>query len=835
MIEPGVNYADLFAKEVRKKPKKYPKTVRLAIDRWYRWKKRKDIWFDVDRANEMMDWVETFIVHTKGEMVGKPFLLESWEKFIYSWIYGWVKENEKGQTVRVTREAYVQIPKKNGKTLIAVGSLGYAMYGEGALSVDCYACASDKDPITYGFLEIDGVTDENRRIGKRENSDCKTIDELKKWGNTLFENDRIHEPKATHTVSMVSLEHTLEYGEMYRKLSTLSFGDVVHVRAKQLDIEITERVVEYTYFPTLGKYKDLVLGNDLTLYTSTVNSQTQELKKKIDNRTETLVQNVLNATAWITGNSGGHVVFRPEKAPSEILIMDTDNVASAKRVWRWNLKGLGYSDNGINGPFGIAITSKGEIVADFIKVGTINAEVFETSFNAYGDVLKLVKGTLQIWNENKKIMELTKKGMEFWNRKESIGTIGTTDSAGNPFPNAVTPTPLEENSLVIRTNGDGKYILISPTAEKGFVLLGNGKAYYFGDLDIQGKLTVRGKEVIPGQNGGPSGGGETPGGYPDELKTDAEKRAWRIYDILCNNGFTKQSACGILGNIQQETGGTFDPDTVQIGGPAYGLVQWDGSSYPLVGPATWDGKVYVQNLFNAAGIKEPITSLDAQVRLLIWTFTNGQWMGVVQPTTVDGFKACTDPRQAAYAFERNYERPAATHPERQDYAVNWYNKFKDLKPGGATGEAGLKHLESLIGQRIGNGQCYGLSAEYSGYLGGCGMGAGTKYGLTHVIGNTSAASDIGIAYDWSAVGWKVIQNPRYDQLVVGAIINWARGGQVGSWFADPTYGHTGVIRGLENGRIQTYEQNTELGMICGKLDRQFYNSNNISSIVIPPK
>lgn len=532
----------------------------------------------------------------------------------------------------------------------------------------------DKEPIEYGYLEIDGVTNENRRIAKRENGDCKTVDELIKWGKTLFDNDRIHEPKATHTVSMVALEHTLEYGDMYQELASLHFGDVAHVRAKELDIEIKERMVEYTYFPTLGKYKDIVLGNDLSLYTSAVNTQAQELKKKIDNRTETLVQNVLNATAWITGNSGGHVVFRPEKAPSEILIMDTPNVANAKRVWRWNLNGLGYSDNGVNGPFGIAITSKGEIVADFIKVGTINAEVFETSFNAYGDVLKLVKGTLQIWNENKKIMELTKKGMEFWNRKESIGTIGTTDSAGNPFPNAVTPTPLEENSLVIRTNGDGKYILISPTAEKGFVLLGNGKAYYFGDLDIQGKLTVRGKEVIPGQNGGPSGGGETPGGYPDELKTDAEKRAWRIYDILCNNGFTKQSACGILGNIQQETGGTFDPDTVQIGGPAYGLVQWDGSSYPLVGPATWDGKVYVQNLFNAAGIKEPITSLDAQVRLLIWTFTNGQWMGVVQPTTVDGFKACTDPRQAAYAFERNYERPAATHPERQDYAVNWYNK-----------------------------------------------------------------------------------------------------------------------------------------------------------------
>ncbi|EOS7759286.1 phage tail protein, partial [Enterococcus hirae] len=492
----------------------------------------------------------------------------------------------------------------------------------------------DKEPISYGYLEVAGVTDENRRIGKRENVDCKTIDELIKWGKTLFDNDRIHEPKATHQVSMVSLEHTLEYGEMYRKLSTLSFGDVAHVRAKELDIEIKERVVEYTYFPTLGKYKDLVLGNDLSLYTSTVNSQTQELKKKIDNRTETLVQNVLNATAWITGNSGGHVVFRPEKAPSEILIMDTDNVASAKRVWRWNLNGLGYSDNGVNGPFGIAITSKGEIVADFIKVGTINAEVFETSFNAYGDVLKLVKGTLQIWNENKKIMELTKKGMEFWNSKESIGTIGTTDSAGNPFPGASTPTPIEDNSLVIRTNGDGKYILISPKVGKGLVLLGNGKAIYFGDLDVQGKLTVNGKEIT-----GNNSGGSDPGTIPPQLTTEAEKRAWKIWTMLKARGYSEYAAAGILGNIQGEVGASMNPDTEQLGGPAYGIVQWDGSAYPLVGSPTWNGREYVQRLMNTAGIQEDYRSIEAQVKLLDWCMFNGQWLGKVNPTTVSGFKS----------------------------------------------------------------------------------------------------------------------------------------------------------------------------------------------------
>ena len=538
----------------------------------------------------------------------------------------------------------------------------------------------DKEPISYGYLEVAGVTDEKRRIGKRENADCKTIDELIKWGKTLFDNDRIHEPKATHQVSMVSLEHTLEYGEMYRKLSTLSFGDVAHVRAKELDIEIKERVVEYTYFPTLGKYKDLVLGNDLSLYTSTVNSQTQELKKKIDNRTETLVQNVLNATAWITGNSGGHVVFRPEKAPSEILIMDTDNVASAKRVWRWNLNGLGYSDNGVNGSFGIAITSKGEIVADFIKVGTINAEVFETSFNAYGDVLKLVKGTLQIWNENKKIMELTKKGMEFWNSKESIGTIGTTDSAGNPFPGASTPTPIEDNSLVIRTNGDGKYILISPKVGKGLVLLGNGKAIYFGDLDVQGKLTVNGKEIT-----GNNSGGSDPGTIPPQLTTDAEKRAWKIWTMLKARGYSEYAAAGILGNIQGEVGASMNPDTEQLGGPAYGIVQWDGSVYPLVGSPTWNGREYVQRLMNTAGIQEDYRSIEAQVKLLDWCMFNGQWLGKVNPTTVSGFKSINDAKSAAYAFEMNFERPASAHPERQNYAQSWYNKLHGLtspEPGG---------------------------------------------------------------------------------------------------------------------------------------------------------
>lgn len=678
----------------------------------------------------------------------------------------------------------------------------------------------DKEPITYGFLEIAGVNDSNRRIGKRENSECKTVDELKKWGQSLFDKDRIHEPKVTHTISMVALEHTLEYEDMYEELSSLHFGDVVHVRAKEVDIEVTERMVEYTWFPTLGKFKNIVLGNDLSLYTSTVNNQTQELKQKIDNRTETLVQNVLNATAWITGNSGGHVVFRPEKAPSEILIMDKNKVATAKRVWRWNLNGLGYSSNGVNGPFELAMTSKGEIVADFIKVGIINANVLQTSFNkATDDVLKLVAGALQIWNNKKKIMELTKKGMEFWNGSSHIGTIGTK---GNPFPGVVdkngNPVVSDGNSLLLVADNPQKIIGLSNQSGTGHLITGPTQFFVGNNFNFFGpngskailtvdRLIVGGKEVIPGQNGG-GGSGAGTGGYPSEVTSDADKFAWDLWSYLLANGYSKAAAAGILGNVQGEVGPSMNPDTEQIGGPAYGWVQWDGSAYPLVGAPTWNGREYVQRLIAAAGIKQDYRTSLAQAQLINWCMFNGQWLGQVNPLTVDEFKVVSSPKTAAYAFELNFERPAAAHPERQTYAQAWYDKFKDLKASTATGKAGIEHLEILMGKRLGNGQCYAVPAEYSGFMGGCGLGAGTIYGFSHVIGDTSSAAGIGEAYDWNAVGWRVIQNPTYQDLVVGAIVNIRRGGQWGTgWTVDPTYGHTGVIYGLNNGRIQTIEQN----------------------------
>ena len=643
-------------------------------------------------------------------------------------------------------------------------------------------------------------------------------------------------PKISIELEIEKLTDSEEAKE-FAKIKNYGLFDTFSVYHKLYDIHIDTKITSIVYDSLTEKNKKIYAGDAQMAFYTKQNYELQETIKTLTKKGY-MSEFVDYVTNLINGVEGGSVLQYPKNKPHTTYYMDTDSRDTARDVIALNHQGLGFSRTGWLGPFVNAWGIDGTLNADFIRAGKIRAAIFESSFNSVGDLLRMVSGTLQLWNGNKKIMELTRKGLEFWNSSGvNIGTIGTTDSAGNPFPDASTPTPLEDNSLVIRTEGDGKYILISSKTGYGFTLLGNGKAVYRGDLDIQGDLTIKGQKVIPGQNGGPSpGGGTGTGGYPPELTNDADKFAWDWWSYALVNGYSPESAAGILGNIQGEVGASMNPDTEQGGGPAYGWTQWDGSAYPLIGSPTWNGREYVQRLIAAANIREDYTTSLAQAKLIEWSMFNGQWLGAVSPTSVAGFKAMTSPEQAAYVFERNYERPAAAHPEREAWARAWYEKFKNLKAAQEVGAAGLAHLETLVGRRIGNGQCYAASAEYSGFLGGCGLGAGTRYGLTHVIGNTSAASDIGIAYDWSAVGWSVILNPTYDQLVVGAIINITRGALWANWpTVDDTYGHTGIIRDLENGRIQTYEQNTEQGMIIGKFDRQYTSPAGISSIVIPPK
>lgn len=83
-----------------------------------------------------------------------------------------------------------------------------------------------------------------------------------------------------------------------------------------------------------------------------------------------------NATALITAATTGHVVTRP----NEILIMDTADTETATKVWRWNVNGLGYSKNGYQGTYELAMTMDGTIMGDRIAAGTVSAAKLDINY-----------------------------------------------------------------------------------------------------------------------------------------------------------------------------------------------------------------------------------------------------------------------------------------------------------------------------------------------------------------------------------------------------------------------------------------------------------------------
>lgn len=173
----------------------------------------------------------------------------------------------------------------------------------------------------------------------------------------------------------------------------------------------------------------------------------------------------------------------------------------------------------------------------------------------------------------------------------------------------------------------------------------------------------------------------------------------------------------------------------------------------------------------------------------------------------------------------------------------------DPKPPSSSIQQALAHIRSFMGNTIGSGQCYALCAEYAGHLGGPGLGAGTKYGISGLTGqgSTSAAADIGICYNWAAYGWKMIQNPSLSQIVPGCILNIRRSANVTesmgagtsawfNWSADPTYGHTVVVEKVNGDSLTVLEQwgGSRQYTMNNMMAYSGSGASGISSICIPP-
>ena len=114
-----------------------------------------------------------------------------------------------------------------------------------------------------------------------------------------------------------------------------------------------------------------------------------DLSSVEDNVINKAVDIVQYQTDLLKGASGGFFVIgtNSQGKPSETFWMDTDSTATARKVLRINFNGIGFSANGISGPYDSAWTLDGDFNANFIRVGTLNCDLI-TVTNLNGSSIK---------------------------------------------------------------------------------------------------------------------------------------------------------------------------------------------------------------------------------------------------------------------------------------------------------------------------------------------------------------------------------------------------------------------------------------------------------------
>lgn len=191
----------------------------------------------------------------------------------------------------------------------------------------------------------------------------------------------INSPTVSMTVSFVDLSQSPEYAS-FSALESVSLCDTAQIYHKDLNINIEAKVIKTVYDVLRERYTSIDLGSPRANFADVIKQTVNEAKdlrgqlvSAKSDLTAAYEKAIADATAAITGNSGGYVRLNPPQNPQEILIMDTPDISTAKNIWRFNLSGFGHSSGGYSGPYRTAVTQDGHIVADFIDTGILNANI----------------------------------------------------------------------------------------------------------------------------------------------------------------------------------------------------------------------------------------------------------------------------------------------------------------------------------------------------------------------------------------------------------------------------------------------------------------------------
>lgn len=140
---PHVNIANRYARDVVKGKIEVGRGVKLACMRHFAdlEKSKKaafPYFFDKEKAERSCRFSE-LLVHVKGKWAGQYIVLEPWQCFVVCSLFGWLQKKD---GLRRFREAYIEVPRKNGKSVLAACIALYMFLADGEAGAEIYAGAT---------------------------------------------------------------------------------------------------------------------------------------------------------------------------------------------------------------------------------------------------------------------------------------------------------------------------------------------------------------------------------------------------------------------------------------------------------------------------------------------------------------------------------------------------------------------------------------------------------------------------------------------------------------------------------------------------------------------
>ena len=260
-----------------------------------------------------------------------------------------------------------------------------------------------------------------------------TPDQLRTSAQYYIADNNVGVPRVSLSLSYAQLD-----GEKVDLCDTLT------VTFAEMGVNTTAKVIKTVFDVLQDRYSSVEIGDMRASISETIAGQAETISAL----PQTIQQAVLNATGWLTGDNGGYVIFRRNDSGQlvEQFISDSLDLQAAKNIWRWNLGGLGFSSNGINGPYKLAITQDGSFVADFVTVGTLSAITIQS-----------LDGKSK-WN-------LSTGEMDLYNTKNTTSSDGNTYTTADYsqddierlrklFQGTATPTLADYEKLDLNCNGE---------------------------------------------------------------------------------------------------------------------------------------------------------------------------------------------------------------------------------------------------------------------------------------------------------------------------------------------------------------------------------------------